>query len=138
MSASERVATLRSIPIFEGLSDATLQRIVEVAGELDAPAGQVLVQPKTEGAGMFVVEEGTVVVERGSKTVELGPGQFFGELALLTSTSRTARVRAKSDVRCLAIRRDAFRELLESEPTIAVAMLKVLARRLADTNKQAR
>lgn len=131
---NERVATLKSIPLFEGLSDASLKQVLDVAGEFDAGAGQVLVQPKTEGTGMFVIREGTVTVERGGKAIELGPGQFFGELALLTSTARTARVRAKTDVKCLAIRRDAFSDLLESEPAIAVAMLRVLARRLADTN----
>lgn len=130
----ERIATLKSIPLFEGLSDASLEQVLDVAGEFEAGAGQVLVQPRTEGTGMFVIEEGTVTVERGGKAIELGQGQFFGELALLTSTARTARVRAKTDVRCLAIRRDAFAALLESEPAIAVAMLHVLARRLADTS----
>lgn len=134
MSNSDRVATLKSIPVFGGLSVGSLELIAELATEFEAPAGHVLVQPKTEGAGMFIVEEGTVVVERGDRTIELGPGQFVGELALLTSTARTARVRAQTDVRCLAIRRDAFAALLESEPSIAVVMLEVLARRLADTN----
>lgn len=129
---TERVAALQTIPLFARLSEASRQRIVEIAGELEAAAGQVLVQPRTEGSGMFVVEEGTVVVEREGRLIELGAGQFFGELALLTDTKRTARVRAKTDARLLAIRRDEFRTLLESEPAIALGMLEVLARRLAD------
>lgn len=80
---------------------------------------------------MFVVEEGTVVVERDGKHIELGAGQFFGELALLTDTKRTARVRAKTDSRLLAIGRDEFKVLLESEPGLALNMLEVLAQRLA-------
>ena len=129
---AERVAALQTIPLFARLPEASRQRIVEIAGELEAAAGQVLVQPRTEGSGMFVVEEGTVVVERDGRHIELGAGQFFGELALLTDTKRTARVRAKTDARLLAIRRDEFRTLLESEPAIALGMLEVLARRLAD------
>lgn len=128
---SERVTALESIPIFADLSQASLQRIIDVAGELEAAAGQVLVQPRTEGSGMYVVEEGTVVVERGGKTFELGPGEFFGELALLTSSTRTARVRAKTPARLLAISRSEFRNLLESEPKMAICMLETLAKRLA-------
>jgi CRP-like cAMP-binding protein len=129
---AERIEALRSIPLFEGFSEASLQRVVDVAGELDAAAGQVLVQPRVEGSGMFVVEEGTVVVERSGKTIDLGPGQFFGELALLTSTTRTARVRAKTPARLLAISRSDFRQLLESEPKMAICMLEVLAKRFAE------
>jgi CRP-like cAMP-binding protein len=129
---AERAAALQAIPLFASLSEATRMRIVEIAGEMEAAAGQVLVQPRTEGSGMFVVEEGTVVVERDGKHIELGTGQFFGELALLTDTRRTARVRAKTDSTLLAIGRDEFRALLESEPGLALSMLEVLARRLAN------
>jgi CRP-like cAMP-binding protein len=129
---AERIEALKSISLFEGFSDASLQRVIDVAGELDAGPGQVLVHPRAEGSGMFVVEEGTVVVERSGKMIELGPGEFFGELALLTSTTRTARVRAKTPARLLAISRSEFRQLLESEPRMAICMLEVLAKRLAE------
>ncbi len=83
---------------------------------------------------MYVVEEGTVVVEvRGGVQIELGPGEFVGELSLLVPDAhRIGRIRALTDVRCLAISREAFTELLEDEPELAVAMLPVLARRFAD------
>jgi CRP-like cAMP-binding protein len=68
----------------------------------------------------------------GGRTLKRGRGEFFGELALLGGGPRTARVRAATEVRCLAIGRRDFAQLLESEPRIAVAMLPVLARRLAD------
>ncbi|MEX0789743.1 MAG: cyclic nucleotide-binding domain-containing protein, partial [Actinomycetota bacterium] len=121
-----------AIPLFADLDPAAREKIVQIAGELEAFAGQVLIQPKTAGSGMFVVEEGTVVVERDGREIELGPGQFFGELALLIDTPRTARVRARTDARLLAISREEFGELLEAEPRIALGMLVVLARRLAD------
>jgi CRP-like cAMP-binding protein len=125
---------LREIPLFAELSDESLQSLAQIATEVEVPAGQVLIRPYDSGLGMFVVEEGKVVVElhRG-RQVELGPGEFFGELALLIPEGvRAARVRAETDVRCVAIGREDFARLLDGEPRIAVAMLPVLARRLSD------
>jgi len=125
---------LRTIPLFAELDHNTLLAIAEIASEVDVPAGQVLIRQYDPGLGMFVVEEGRVVVELShGREVELGPGEFFGELALLIPEGvRAARVRAETDVRCLAIGRDDFAGLLDTEPSIAVAMLPVLARRLSE------
>ncbi len=127
------VAKLRAIPIFADLDDDALARVGAVVTEFEAPAGHVLTQPGQEGSGMFLLEEGAVTVElprRGSVT--LGPGEFFGELAILASgVTRTARVQASTWVRCLAVARRDFAAILEAEPEIAVAMLPVLARRIA-------
>jgi len=131
VSADERLARLRGVPIFAGLGDDVLQRILGASTELEVPAGQVLARAHDPGAGMFVLEEGTVVVEAPGRTIELGPGEFFGELSLLVPEStRVARVRAKTQVRCVAINRLDFEELLEDEPRVALAMLPVVARRL--------
>ncbi len=127
------VHRLRAVPLLAGSDEATLVRIAAVATEFDVPAGHVLVEHGQPGAGMFLLMEGTVTVELPHATVELGAGDFVGELALLAEgVTRTARVRATTRVRGLAIGRQAFRELLEEDPRIAVAMLPVLARRLAD------
>lgn len=126
------VGKLRAIPLFAELDDVALAHVADLATEFDAEAGHVLVQPGTSGAGMFVLEEGAVEVELPGHRVELGPGEFFGELAILhDGTARTARVRAKTDIRALAISRVDFAALLDEQPRIAVAMLPVLARRLA-------
>lgn len=126
------VSRLRQIPLFAELADDALARVAELGSEIEAPAGTVLAMADDPGTGMFVVEEGRVVVEgRGGFHAELGPGEFFGELTLLVPEAhRVARVRAATDVRCLAIRRDDFTVLLEAEPALAVAMLPTLARRL--------
>jgi CRP-like cAMP-binding protein len=129
-----RIGRLRAIPLFAALDERALALIAATATEFDASAGHVLVERGQEGAGMFVLEEGTVIVDLpGGRTLKRGRGEFFGELALLGGGPRTARVRAATEVRCLAIGRRDFAQLLESEPRIAVAMLPVLARRLADT-----
>jgi CRP-like cAMP-binding protein len=84
------------------------------------------------------VLEGTVSVEvRGGFHAELGPGQFFGEVALLVPSGRVARVRAATRARCLSIPRDNALALLETEPSLALKMLRELARRLSDVESPA-
>jgi CRP-like cAMP-binding protein len=123
---------LRAIPLLEGVSDAGVERLAGTAGELTCEAGQVLALEGDPGSGMFVILDGTATVEwRGGRT-ELGPGDFFGELTLLApGGTRIARVRAASHMRCLAIPRDDAIALIESEPAVALTMLKEIARRFA-------
>lgn len=126
-----RAERLRKIPLFAGLSLSALTEIARVAKEMDVPAGRVLIEPKQTGSGLFVIERGVVQVEARRRKAELGAGDFVGELALLNSSSkRTARVRAKTDVRCLAISRSDFMRVVRAHPRIALAMLQTLAERL--------
>ena len=129
--SEQETARLRGLPIFAGLGDDAVERILAASSELECPAGQVLAQADDPGAGMFVLVDGTVVVEAPGRTIELGPGEFFGELSLLVPEStRVARVRATTPVRCLAIDRRTFEQLLDDEPRLARNMLPVVARRL--------
>ena len=123
---------LRETPLFAEFSDDALARVAAIATEIECPAGTVLGLVDDPGSGMYIVEEGTVVVEaRGGLQIELGPGEFVGELTLLVPDAhRIGRIRAETDVRCLAIAREDFSQLLHDEPQLAVAMLPVLARRL--------
>lgn len=123
---------LRAIPIFAGLGEEDLRRVASVAAPFEVGARHVLVEPNQPASGMFVLAEGSVEVELpGGRSVTLGPGEFVGELAILADADRMARVRATSPVNGFAIARSAFQSLLRDEPAIAVAMLPVLARRLA-------
>ncbi len=124
---------LRKLPLFRGASDASLERIASCAGEVTGAPGQVLALPGDPGSGMFVILEGRVNVDARGGRFTLGPGDFFGELALLNPhTDRVARVRASTPVRCLGIPRDEALALVESEHAVALTMLRELARRLAD------
>jgi glutaminase len=124
---------LRTLPPLAGMSPEGLARVAACAAELEADAGQVLALQDDPGSGMYLIREGSVAVELRSGTLELGAGDFFGELALLVEDgSRVARVRATSPVRCISIPREDFLELVESEPSFAVALLRELARRLAE------
>lgn len=131
-----RAESLRTIPMFAGLDDVGLWHVSELAAEIEVPAGHVLVQPGEEGAGLFIILDGTANVELpGSTPIVCGPGEFIGELSLLVDgLVHTGRVRAATAVQCLAIGRDDFERLLATYPQMAVPMLRVLARRLADTD----
>jgi CRP-like cAMP-binding protein len=119
-----------AIPIFAHISESAAE-LVATGGVTEVPAGQVLAQAGDAGVGMFVVLEGSVVVERGALHLDIGPAGFFGELSLLVPDSpRIARVRAKTDSRILAVPRSTFDLLLETEPSFAVALLRELAARL--------
>jgi CRP-like cAMP-binding protein len=103
-----------------------------VASPFEVGAGHVLAERGQPGSGMFLLVEGTVAVDLpGREPVTLGPGEFVGELAILTDHPRIARVHATSPVRGLAIGRVDFERLMHDEPKVAVGMLPVLARRLA-------
>jgi CRP/FNR family transcriptional regulator, cyclic AMP receptor protein len=123
---------LRSIPLFADASDAALERIAATAGVMTCAAGQVVALEGDPGSGMFVIVDGTANVEWRGGSVDLGPGTFFGELSLLApGGTRIARVRAATEMRCLAIPRDDAIALVESEPTVALTMLREIARRFA-------
>ena len=123
---------LRELELFAGVGEEGLARIAACAGLVECEPGQVLALPGDPGSGMFVILEGTVAIEARGARVELQRTNFVGELALLNpETERVARVRAATDVRCLAIPRDDALALIESEPALALTMLREVARRLA-------
>jgi CRP/FNR family transcriptional regulator, cyclic AMP receptor protein len=133
------VDELRELPLFAGVSDAGLERIAACSGEIVVEPGQVLTVPGDPGSGMYVLLEGRVAVETRGDRYELGPGTFLGELALLDpGQERVARVRAVTEVRCLGLPRDDALALIESEPALALTMLRELARRLADAMERGR
>jgi len=129
----DRIEALRRVPLFAGLGDDELRSVAAAVNEVEVPADQLLVQPGAPGTGMFFIAEGTAVVETKRDDIELGPGQFFGELALMSEdATRTARVRAKTKLRCLALDRASFRTLVAENPDVAAALLEVALGRLAE------
>lgn len=131
--ATAHVESLRAIPLFSGLSKRSLGSLAKAMKEVEFPAGQVLTQPGTKGTGMFFIADGTAAVATRRVRRELGPGEFFGELALISQdATRTARVRAVTDLRCLALDRTSFRKLVREHPEVAAALLEVALNRLAE------
>jgi len=121
---------ISGISLFAAITEETAA-IVAAGGVTDVPAGQVLAQAGDQGGGMFVVLDGSVVVERGDLHIEMEREGFFGELSLLVPDSpRIARVRAKTDARILAVSRQTFDLLLETEPSFTRKLLQEIAARL--------
>lgn len=128
-----RIAALRRSAVFGALDESFLARLAQSMSEVTFPAGRVLIEPRAAGSGMFVIDEGTVVVQpRDVDPVELGAGDVVGELALLTEQgTRTARVQAVTEVRCFTLDRATLQQALEDEPKLAIALLQAAVERLA-------
>jgi CRP/FNR family transcriptional regulator, cyclic AMP receptor protein len=119
---------LRALPLFADVDDAQLERLAAATSEFDAPAGQALIERGRAGSGMFVLEQGEAVVEAPEGKRHIGPGDVFGERALLgDDLERTARVRAETDVHCLAISRPEIERLLAEDPRLAERLRQLSA-----------
>jgi CRP/FNR family cyclic AMP-dependent transcriptional regulator len=131
-----RIEQLRAIPMLAALPDDVLARLAQCASDFDAPAGQVLIQPNQAGNGLLILSEGRAAVELPGQTIECKAGECIGELSLLLDdVVHTARVRAETDVRGIAISRHDFSTLLDEDPRLAGAVLRVLARRLVHADR---
>jgi CRP/FNR family cyclic AMP-dependent transcriptional regulator len=131
VATQQLAAQLAKVPLFSDCSSKELNLIARAAKEASHPAGTVLAREGEAGIGLFLIIEGTAEVSIGGRRrASLGPGDFFGEVALLDGGPRSATVTATSDVRLLGITEWVFRGLLHEYPTIAIKTLQVLAGRL--------
>ena len=129
--ARESVASLAAVPIFAGLPQRHLQKIAKLAVTKRYAQEAKMVIAGDQGESFFVMLEGTALVTAGQFTdVLLGPGDFFGEMALLDGFPRSATVTAETPVEVMIVTRAKFLKLLQSEPTIGIEMLKTLSRRV--------
>jgi voltage-gated potassium channel len=114
------VATIATIPLFEGLPSDELERIAGWLEPIDVPAEWHLLNQGSYPDGFFVVLEGTVRIERnGDPVAELGPGEFFGEIALLEDNKRTATVATATRVRAAVMDQADFFEMTAEIPAIS-------------------
>ena len=124
--------SLRQSSLFGEFDDETLTRLAEPFHEVAFPAGQVLIEPRTAGAGLFVICDGTVEVEAHEIRRTLGAGEVVGEISLVEEGTRRARVVTTSPVRALALGRADFDQLVEDEPRFGEAVRELARRRLAE------
>ena len=118
------------VPLFEHCSKGELQEIAAIADEIDIAEGKELTTEGSPGREFFVIIEGTAsVAQDGDQINDLGPGDFFGEVALVKDTPRTATVTATSPVRALVVTRQNFKRLIERQPDIERTVLKALVDR---------
>jgi CRP/FNR family cyclic AMP-dependent transcriptional regulator len=128
--ADTRIERLRSVPLFASCTDKELSFIASRVDEVDIPAGQVLTKKGESGGDFFIILEGKAEVEATEGKRALGPGDFFGEIALLDNGPRTATVKAATPMRCLVLGHEQFRDVLHQNGDIAVKVLRAVTQRL--------
>jgi len=122
---------LKKVPLFAGLDDRELGQIAESLHERRFAAGDTVTKQGAGGAGFFVVDEGKAsVTVDGEARRTIGPGDYFGEIALLTGSERTATIVADTDMLCYGLTPWDFRPLVESNSAIAWKLLTAMAEKL--------
>src|SRR5215217_7397943 len=112
-SQDKKVEALKRAPLFAGLSRKELVQLARVSEDLEVPPGKVLCKQGEVGQEFFVIVEGQVEVTSNRKRLATrAAGDFFGEIALLEETRRTATVTAKTPLRCFVLTRSDFRRLM--------------------------
>ena len=126
---------LAQVPLFSACSKKDLQLVAKRAEDVKVDAGKQLVSEGETGTEFFVVIDGNAVVSRrGQKVAELGPGGFFGELALLDKAPRNATVTAATPMELVVLGQREFAGLIDDVPEFAHKLLAGLARRLRDAD----
>jgi CRP-like cAMP-binding protein len=129
-----KVELLRGIPLFANCSKRDLSSVSAIADEIDLSEGKELTKQGKPGREFFVLVDGTAdVLKNNRKVATLKPGDFFGEIALVSDAPRTATVRASSPVRALVVTERNFKRLLDEQPEIQRKVMTALAARLAPT-----
>jgi len=123
---------LHDVPFFSALKKGDLELIAQQTDEVDVPEGKTLAREGEIGQEFFVIETGTAEVSRaGEKVGTLGPGDFFGEMALLEEDRRTATVTALSPMTLVVMTRSSFRAIDASMPGIHSAVRQAIEQRRA-------
>jgi len=129
--ASEVSKLLRTVPLFSGLDPRELETIARTVHERTFDAGDAVASEGEGGVGFFVISEGQAKVDVGGSEVRtLGPGDHFGEIALITEGPRTATVTAASQLKCYGLTPWEFRPLVQTNATIAWKILQALAKQV--------
>jgi CRP-like cAMP-binding protein len=123
---------LKDVPFFSSISKRELATVAQQTDEVDVDAGKVLAREGEFGDEFFVIDSGTAQVTRGGEPIaELGPGDFFGEMALLEEDRRTATVTAASPMSLIVMTRASFRALDRAQPALHKTIATAIAQRQA-------
>jgi voltage-gated potassium channel len=131
LGKNSKIDLLKKVPLFAGCSKAELAELARQTDELAIGEGRVLAREGQSGREFFVLVDGTVRITKNKRKVaDLGPGEWFGEIALITRGPRTATVTASSPVRVLVLTDRAFRQVVQRVPSIALKVLASVGERL--------
>ena len=134
-SQDTKVQALKGVPLFEDLSRKELIQLERICEDLEVEPGRILCKEGQTGQEFFVIVDGKVQVTRkGRRLSTLSSGDFLGEIALVTELPRTATATAETPVRLFVLTRREFHAVLDQNPRVERKVLRVLARRLAETS----
>ena len=136
--AGPSVELLQRVPLFAELRPRELERLRSSFKERTFQEGDTVATEGEGGAGFFVIESGEAVVSvHGDERARLGPGDYFGDVAMIDQGERTASIAAKSDLKCYGLTFWDFRPLVESDARIAWPLLQAMAKRLRAAEAEA-
>ncbi len=131
------VELLRRVPLFSGLERRELERVASSMKERTFAPGHVVAEEGRGGVGFFVIGEGEASVSiGGEQRRRLGPGDYFGEIALIAESDRTATITAETELRCYGLTVWEFRPLVEGNASIAWKLLQALAQKLHEAEQR--
>jgi CRP-like cAMP-binding protein len=131
MARDEKLEHLKRVPLFARMGHRDLERIGQLADEIELGLDQLLTEQGKSGSEFFIVLDGRMTVLQDKRPVShMGPGDFFGEIALVEERPRTATVRTDGISRLLVINHREFHELMDEFPAIREAVLQALADRV--------
>ena len=123
--------TLKNVPLFSGLNNKELEQVAGSLRERRFKAGDVMTQEGSGGVGFFVIEEGEADVTVGGEAKgSIGPGDYFGEIALINESPRTATLTARTDMLCYGMTPWDFRPLVDGNSEIAWKLLTAMAEKM--------
>jgi CRP-like cAMP-binding protein len=126
-----KLELLKRMPLLSDLGRKEIEEVGRLVDEIDVPAGRVLMREGDTGHEFFVVVSGTVAVDRGGAPVRtIEPGGFFGEIALLSESPRSATVTTSTPATLLVLGHREFHSLMDQYPSIRTCVLESLAKRL--------
>lgn len=126
-----KIELIKSVPLFSRCSKQELGAVAAEADELVLPAGRVLTKQGAHGSEFVIIVDGTADVSKNGRRInQLGPGDFLGEISLISGAARTATVKTTSETRLLVLTDRAFKRLTGQMPSIQGSVLKALSERL--------
>jgi CRP-like cAMP-binding protein len=129
--------TLAQVPLFAGVKPKDLKRLEKRMTERTFNEGDEITTQGQSGIGFFVIEHGNATVSIGGNIVRtLGPGEHFGEVALIDSGPRSATIVATTDLRCRGMSAWEFKPFVEEHPEVAWALLETFVRRLREAEEK--
>jgi CRP/FNR family transcriptional regulator, cyclic AMP receptor protein len=131
------VPSLKGVPLFSGVRDRELKRLANVMRESRFNEGDVIATEGRSGIGFFLIEEGNASVSLHGEIIRtLGPGDHFGEIALIDEGERMATITAATDLVCHGLTYWEFRPLVQENGTIGWKLLQSMAGMLRDAQHE--